>query len=128
MRKMTYEVNGKKVEYLHIQEEPNGDIIVKYDEKFNLVKAYVGVIMEKLHENGLNDVYVFKNLKYRIISIWLDDLSQLHSVLHVLDIPPLCYELMVDDNILVIDTPDYEKAIGIKNPITLTEKEWLAYA
>lgn len=125
---MVFVVNGEEVEYLHIHEDPNGDIIVDYDEKFNLVKAHVGVVMEKLRDNGINNVHISKNLKYRIISIWLDDLSQLHSVLHVLDIPPLCYELMVDDNILVIDTPDYEKAIGIKNPITLTKKDWVIYA
>lgn len=125
---MVFVVNGEEVEYLHIHEDPNGDIIVDYDEKFNLVKAHVGVVMEKLRDNGINHVHISKNLKYRIISIWLDDLSQLHSVLHVLDIPLLCYELMVDDNILVIDTPDYEKAIGIKNPITLTKKDWVIYA
>lgn len=125
---LVFVVNGEEVEYLHIHEDPNGDIIVDYDEKFNLVKAHVGVVMEKLRDNGINHVHISKNLKYRIISIWLDDLSQLHSVLHVLDIPPLCYELMVDDNILVIDTPDYEKAIGIKNPITLTKKDWVIYA
>lgn len=120
-----YIVNGKKVEYLHITEEKNGDIIVNYDEKFNLVKAHMGVIMKKLYDNGINDVHVFKDLKHRIISIWLNDLSQLHSVLHVLDVPPLCYEIMEEDNILVIDTPEYEKAIGIENPITLTKKGWL---
>lgn len=125
---LVFVVNGEEVEYLHIHEDPNGDIIVDYDEKFNLVKAHVGVVMEKLRDNGINHVHISKNLKYRIISIWLDDLSQLHSVLHVLDIPLLCYELMVDDNILVIDTPDYEKAIGIKNPITLTKKDWVIYA
>lgn len=125
---LVFVVNGEEVEYLHIHEDPNGDIIVDYDEKFNLVKAHVGVVMEKLRDNGINHVHISKNLKYRIISIWLDDLSQLHSVLHVLDIPPLCYELMVDDNILVIDTPDYEKAIGIKNPITLTKKDRVIYA
>ena len=125
---MVFVVNGEEVEYLHIHEDPNGDIIVDYDEKFNLVKVHVGVVMEKLRDNGINHVHISKNLKYKIISIWLDDLSQLHSVLHVLDIPPLCYELMVDDNILVIDTPDYEKAIGIKNPITLTKKDWVIYA
>lgn len=120
-----YIVNGKKVEYLYIHNDSNGDVIVDYDEKFNLVKAHVGVIMKKLHDNGINHVHVFKDLKHRIISIWLDDLSQLHSVLHVLDIPPLCYEIMDEDNILVIDTPEYEKAIGIENPITLTKKGWL---
>lgn len=125
---MVFVVNGEEVEYLHIHEDPNGDIIVDYNEKFNLVKAHVGAIMERLRNNGIDHVHVSKNLKYRIISIWLDDLSQLHSVLHVLDIPSLCYELMVDDNILVIDTPDYEKAIGIKNPITLTKKDWVVYA
>lgn len=88
-----YIVNGKKVEYLHITEEKNGDIIVNYDEKFNLVKAHMGVIMKKLHDNGINHVHVSKDLKHRIISIWLDDLLQLHSVLHVLDIPLLCSSL-----------------------------------
>ena len=37
-------VNGEEVEYLHIHEDLNGDIIVDYDEKFNLVKAHVGEI------------------------------------------------------------------------------------
>ena len=125
---MVFVVNGEEVEYLHIHEDLNGDIIVDYDEKFNLVKAHVGEIMKKLRNNGINHIHVSKNLKYRIISIWLDDLLQLHSVLHVLDIPPLCYEIMDEDNILVIDTPEYERAIGIKNPITLTKKNWVVYA
>lgn len=125
---MTFIVNGKKVEYLHIYEDPNGDITVNYDEKFNLVKAHMGVIMKKLHDNEINHIHVSKDLKHRIISIWLDDLLQLHSVLHVLDIPPLCYEIMDEDNILVIDTPEYERAIGIENPITLTKKDWVIYA
>lgn len=121
-------VNGKKVGYLDIHKDPNGDTIVNYDEKFNLVKAHMGVIMKKLHDNGINHVHVSKDLKHRIICIWLNDLSQLHSVLHVLDIPPLCYEIMDEDNILVIDTPEYERAIGIENPITLTKKDWVIYA
>lgn len=123
-----YIVNGKEVEDLNIVEEKNGDIIVNYNEKFNLVKAHMGVIMKKLHDNWINHVHVSKDLKHRIICIWLNDLSQLHSVLHVLDIPPLCYEIMEEDNILVIDTPEYERAIGIENPITLTKKDWVIYA
>ena len=121
-------VNGKRVEYLDIYEDSNGDTIVNYDEKFNLVKAHMGEIMKKLRDNWINHVHVSKNLKHRIICIWLDGLSQLHSVLHVLDIPPLCYEIMEEDNILVIDTPEYERAIGIENPITLTKKDWVIYA
>lgn len=123
-----YIVNGKEVEDLNIVEEKNGDIIVNYNEKFNLVKAHMGVIMEKLHDNWINHVHVSKDLKHKIICIWLNDLSQLHSVLHALDIPPLCYEIMEEDNILVIDTPEYERAIGIETPITLTKKDWVVYA
>ena len=122
---MTYIVNGVEVEYLHIENNTNGDTVVSYSKQFNIVNAHMGEIMKKLRDNGIYHVHVFKDLKHRIISIWLDNLSQLHSVLHVLDIPPLCYEIMEEDNIIVIDTPEYEKAIGIENPITLTKKGWL---
>lgn len=122
-----YIVNGKEVEYLHIREELNGDIIVEYDEVFNLVKAHMGVIMERLYDNDFSDVHVFKNLKYKIITIQLHDIAQLHGVLYALNIPPATYEILYDDNSIVIDTPEYERAIGIERPITLTKKEWLAY-
>ena len=62
-----YIVNGKKVGYLDIHKDPNGDTIVNYDEKFNLVKVHMGVIMKKLHDNGINHVHVSKDLKHRII-------------------------------------------------------------
>lgn len=122
-----YIVNGKKVEYLHIIEERNGDIIVEYDETFNLVKAHMGVIMQRLYDNDFTDVHVFKNLKYRIITIQLHDIAQLHGVLYALSVPPGTYEILYDDESVVIDTPEYERAIGVEYPITLTKKEWLPY-
>ena len=122
-----YIVNGKKVEYIHIVEEKNGDIIVEYDEIFNLVKAHMGVIMQRLYDNDFTDVHVFKNLKYRIITIQLHDIAQLHGVLYALSVPPGTYEILYDDEIVVIDTPEYERAIGVEHPVTLTKKEWLPY-
>lgn len=104
-------VNNQEVEYLRIKEE-NDAIIVEYDEKFNLITAHMGVIMEKLRDNGLYGVLVFKDLKHHIISIWLDDINQVAGVLHSLHIPPLTYEVLYDDLILVVDTPLLEQSIS----------------
>lgn len=118
---MTYKINGKEVEYLNIKKEPDGDIIVEYGEKFNLVKAHTGVTIQKLRDEGLKNIHVIKYLKYKIIILLLNDSSELHDVLHTLHIPPSTYELS-EDLILVIDTPIYERAIGVENPVTLTDK------
>ena len=122
-----YIVNDKEVEYLHIEEKPDGTIKVQYAEKFNLVTAHMGVIMEKLRDNGLNGVHVFKRLKYDIIDIWLKDINQIHGVLGALNVPHACYEVLYDDAIIVIDTPLYEHALEMENTISSSKKVGYAY-
>ena len=70
-----YIVNDKEVEYLHIEEKHDGTTIVHYEEKFNIVTAHMGVIMEKLRDNNLNGVLVFKDIKHDIISILLKEIK-----------------------------------------------------
>lgn len=108
---MIYKVNGKEVEYLNIIKEPNGDIIVEYDEKFNLVNAHMGVIMQKLRDNGLK-CHVFKELKYNIILIWLNHIEDIHGILHSLNIPHGCYDVNYNDMIVTIDVPIYEQLLS----------------
>lgn len=112
-----YIVNNKEVEYLHIEQKMDGTTIVTYEEKFNLVTAHMGVIMQKLRDNDLNGVHVFKDLKHEIISILLDDLSQANGVLYSLNVPHACYEILYDDAIIVIDTPMYEKALEMEHNV-----------
>ena len=101
---MTYIVNGKEVEYLHIKEDYNGDIIVEYNEHFNIVNAHMGEIMKRLRKNDLNCI-VTKNFKYKIIMILLKKIEDVHSVLSVLNIPYGCYDINEEDKIITIDVP-----------------------
>ena len=109
MRK--YIVNNKEVEYLHIEEKPDGTTIVSYEEKFNIVNAHMSVIMEKLREEGLGEVHVFKDLQHGIISILLDDINHAHGAIHCLSIPHLSYDLLVEDKTIIVDVPLLEKAL-----------------
>ncbi len=118
-----YIVNDREVEYLHIEEKPDGTIKVHYAEKFNLVTAHMGVIMDKLRDNGLNSVHVFKDLKYDIIQIWLKDINQIHGVLGALNVPHACYEVLYDDAIIVIDVPLYEQALEIQTTVSKQKAE-----
>lgn len=108
---MVYIVNGKEVEYLHVDKKINGDIVVEYDEKFNLITAHTGTIMEKVRNNGL-DCHIFKELKHNIIEIWLYDMHDINGILYSLGVPHGCYEVLHDDKIVVIDTPIYEELCG----------------
>ena len=107
MRK--YIVNNKEVEYLHI-EEKDGATVVTFEEKFNIVNAHMSVIMERLRENELNCL-VFKDIKHKIISILVkdDDMSKVHFILHVLNIPVGSYDVMYDDCTIVVDIPKLEE-------------------
>lgn len=95
-------VNGKEVEYLHIKENVDGDIIVEYDEHFNIVNAHMSIIMKRLKDNNLK-CYVFKDFKHGIIVLFLYRLEDLHSVLHVLNVPFGCYEVNEEDLLVTID-------------------------
>lgn len=115
MRK--YIVNNKEVEYLHIQQEPDGTTKVTFEEKFNIVTAHMGVIMARLRENDLH-CKVFKDLKHDIISIWLDSINDINGVLHVLNVPHACYEVMYEDAIVVIDVPKLQHMIHLEDTVS----------
>lgn len=102
---MTYIINGEEVEYLHIENTHDGNIIVTYAEKFNLVTAHMGEIMKKLRMNGLNNSLVFKDLKHDIITITYKNNSEITKILHLFDIPYNAYEVMEEDKSIVIDIP-----------------------
>lgn len=101
---MTYIINGEEVEYLHIKNSFDGDIIVTYSEKFNLVTAHMSEIMKKLRQNNLNHSLVFKDLKHHIISITYKDLNDINGILHIFNIPYGAYEVLEEDRIIVVDT------------------------
>ena len=122
-----YIVNNKEVEYLHIEERHDGTTVVTFEEKFNLINAHMGVIMQKLCDNGIDGVHVFKRLKHNIIDIWLKDINQIHGVLGALNVPHACYEVMYDDAIIVIDTPLYERALEMQNVASSSKKVGYAY-
>ena len=73
--------------------------------------------MQKLRDNSLEGIHVFKDLKYGIIQIWLKDINQAAGALHALNVPHACYEIIYDDAIIVIDTPIYEKALEIESNV-----------
>lgn len=102
---MTYIINGEEVEYLHIENTHDGNIIVTYAEKFNLVTAHMGEIMKKLRTNGLTNSLVFKFLKYDIIMITFKNTDEITRIIHLFNIPYGAYEVMEDDNMIVVDTP-----------------------
>jgi len=102
---MTYIINGEEVECLHIEKSSNGDITVTYVKKFNLVDAHMGEIMKKLRENGLVNSLVFKFLKYDIIMITFKNIEEVTPIIHLFNIPHGAYEVMEDDNMIVVDTP-----------------------
>lgn len=100
---MTYIINGKEVEYLHIQNSLDGSITVTYSEKFNLVEAHMSEIMKRLRQNNLNHSLVFKDLKHRIISITYRETNDINGILHIFNIPYGAYEVLEDDKIIVVD-------------------------
>ena len=110
MRK--YIVNNTEVEYLRVEEKPDGTMIVHFEEKFNLINAHMSIIMQRLRDNGLDGVHVVKYLhKRKIICILMRDIDQLPGVLHALDIPFGCYEVNYNDAVITIDTPNYESLV-----------------
>ena len=110
-----YIVNNKEVEYLHIEERHDGTTVVTFEEKFNIVTAHMGFIMRKLRDNNLDGVLVFKDLQHDIISILLDDINQVHGVLHALCVPHACYEVLYNDLTIVIDVPRLMHAVELEN-------------
>lgn len=111
MRK--YIVNNKEVEYLHIEENHDGTIEVHFEEKFNIVTAHMSVIMARLRENNLK-CQVFKDLKHNIISLWLQSITDVNGVLHVLSVPHACYEVLYEDAIVVIDVPKLQEIMEME--------------
>ena len=112
---MGFFINGKKVEYLHIEYDFGGDekhTFVTYSEKFNLATAHMGDIMQRLRKNNLNNVLVFKDVKHKIISITYRDKSQVTGILHSLGLPYGCYEVLENDRIVVVDIPVLEELLS----------------
>lgn len=76
---------------------------VTFSEKFNIVDAHMGEIMHKLRSNGLNNSLVFKNLKYKIITITYGNRNEITRILHLFDIPYGSYEVIEQDNSIILD-------------------------
>ena len=112
-----YIVNDKEVEYLHIQEDRDGTIRVEYEEKFNIVTAHMGAIMERLRDNRLDGVLVFKRLEYDVICVVVKSEAQIVGTLHALGIPHACYDVLYDDLTIVIDVPLLERALLVENVV-----------
>ena len=109
-------VNNTEVEYLHVEEKPDGTMVVHFEEKFNLVNAHMSVIMQRLRDNGIDIVHITKYLhKRKIICILMKNIDQLPGVLHALDIPYGCYEVNYQDAVITLDIPEYEKLISAVN-------------
>jgi hypothetical protein len=112
---MAFFINGKEVEYLHIEYDYDGDekdTIVTYSEKFNLATAHMGDIMQRLRKNNLNNVLVFKDFKHEIISITYRDVGQVSGILHSLGLPYGCYEVLENDRIIVVDIPVLDRLLS----------------
>ena len=102
---MTYIINGEVVEYLHIENTFDGDTIVTYSEKFDIITAHMGEIMKKLRDNGLHNTLVFKDLKHDIITITYGHRDEITSILHLFNIPYGSYEVLEEDKFIVLDIP-----------------------
>ena len=121
-------VNNTEVEYLHVEEKPDGTMVVHFEEKFNLVNAHMSVIMQRLRDNGIDIVHITKYLhKRKIICILMKNIDQLPGVLHALDIPYGCYEVNYQDAVITLDIPEYEKLISAVNIASNKNNEAMTY-
>ena len=83
-----FKVNGKEMDYVHIQKNMDGSIEVTYSEKFDIVTAHMSDIMQKIRNNGLTaQVFRANAKKYGYITIVLNRPEDLTGVLFSLDIP-----------------------------------------
>ena len=83
-----FKVNGKEMDYVHIQKNIDGSIEVTYSEKFDIVTAHMSDIMQKIRNNGLTaQVFRANAKKYGYITIVLNRPEDLTGVLFSLDIP-----------------------------------------
>ena len=98
---MTYIINGEEVEYLHIK-EINGNTVVEYAEKFDIVSAHMSEIMKRLRNNGLHNSLVFKKLRYNLIIITYKNESEITRILHLFNIKYGSYEVMEEDKSILI--------------------------
>jgi len=112
---MAYIVNGKKVEHLHIEKD-NGDIIVNFDEKFNILTAHISDILQRTRDNNLSVFHVSNYIrKYKLVLICFTDIGDVHGILYALDIPHDCYDVVENDGLfhmIVIDTDIYSEKMG----------------
>ena len=97
-------VNGTEVEYLDIQQKPDGTMVINFSEKFNILLATPREIAIQLMKNNFKST-VTKYLNYKIIVIYLADINELHGVLNCLNIPVGTYEINYEDLLVTIDTP-----------------------
>ena len=100
-------INGEEVEYFNIQQKMDGTMEITYSKTFNIVNAHISNIHKRLRENNLH-CQVFKDFKHGIISIWLNNINDLHGVLYTLKIPAGTYDVLYEDKIIVIDIPKLE--------------------
>ena len=102
---MTFIVNGEEVEYLHIEYPDAETTVVSFKKKIDIATAYMGDIMEKLRKNGLNNNLVFRDKKHGIITITFRNKDEIPRIIHLFRIPPNAYEIMVEDERIIIDIP-----------------------
>ena len=95
-------VNGKEVDYLHIQQTSNG-LVIEYSEEFNIVSAHMSIIQKRLRENNIY-CHVFKDLQHNLISIMFRNVKDIIPILHILNIPINAYEVMEDDCLIIVNT------------------------
>ena len=115
-------VNGEEVEYFHIQQEPDGNIVVTISTKFDIVTAHMSEIMKRIREDGYECV-VSKDLHNGIIYFILEHKSDAVGVLNSLNIPSDIYFTMEDTDdrwiYVYVDDLPYHKAL---QEIGLTSK------
>ena len=98
---MTYIINGEEVEYLYIK-ETDGNTIVNYTEKFDIVTAHMSEIMKRLRKNGLHNSLVFKRLEHNFIVITYKNESEITRILHLFNIKYGSYEVMEEDKSIIV--------------------------
>ena len=96
-------INGETVEYMNIEEKPDGTTVITYSKKFNLLTAGMREIYQRLAEHGMH-AQVFKDLKHNFISIIFFNDEDVNGLLHIFNIPAGSYELYMEDQMIVVNT------------------------
>ena len=96
-------INGETVEYLNIEEKPDGTTVITYSKSFNLLTASMREIYQRLSENGMH-AQVFKELRHNFISIIFFNDDDVNGLLHIFNIPAGSYDLNMEDQMIVVNT------------------------